>query len=74
MLKATLFSILIILIVSFHAQSQALYKHMMHNDSFSVYQVIEEAERYFSTNKKGKGSGWKGYQRWKHNTKPFSIW
>ena len=61
-------TILIIFLITSNIHSQALYKYMMHNDSFSVYEVMEEAERFFSTRDKGKGSGWKGYQRWKHNT------
>jgi photosystem II stability/assembly factor-like uncharacterized protein len=42
-----------------------LYKQMMHDNSVNFYDVVEEGENYFATHGKGKGSGWKGYQRWK---------
>lgn len=42
------------------------YKRMMADPTVNVYDVIEEADRYFETHPKGKGSGWKGYQRWRH--------
>ena len=38
---------------------------MMTDPSFNFYDVIEAAETYFETHEKGKGSGYKGYQRWK---------
>ena len=44
--------------------SQPLYKVMMDDFSYNFYDVVQEAESYFSTHPKGKGSGWKGYQRW----------
>ena len=39
---------------------------MMNDNSINFYDVCKEAERYFETHDKGKGSGWKGYQRWKN--------
>ena len=42
------------------------YKAMMYDNSINFYTVIEEAEKYFSTiDRNVKGSGWKGFQRWK---------
>jgi len=41
------------------------YKSMMDDYSVNFYDVVEAAETYFSTHDNGKGSGWKGFQRWK---------
>ena len=41
------------------------YKRLMHDNSVNFYDAVEAAEQYFETHPKGKGSGWKGYQRWK---------
>lgn len=38
---------------------------MMDDPNVNFYDVVEAAEKYFETHDKGKGSGWKGYQRWK---------
>lgn len=40
------------------------YKNMMSDNSVNFYDVVNEAENYFSNKDRGKGSGWKGYQRW----------
>ncbi len=53
------------LLVSGNTKAQPLYKAMMDDFSYNFYDVVKEAELYFSTREKGKGSGWKGYQRWK---------
>lgn len=37
---------------------------MMTDNSVNFYDVVEEAENYFATHGKGKGSGWKNFQRW----------
>lgn len=37
---------------------------MMGDNMYSIYDVVEEAEKYFEGRSKGKGSGWKNYQRW----------
>ncbi|MFT4535299.1 MAG: photosystem II stability/assembly factor-like uncharacterized protein [Saprospiraceae bacterium] len=51
-------------ILSFLSFSQD-YKYMMDDRSYNVYEVAEEAEKYFSTiDRFAKGSGWMGYQRW----------
>lgn len=36
----------------------------------NFYDVCKETEKYFEGKFKGKGSGWKGYQRWKHWHEP----
>ena len=45
--------------------AQPLYKAMMENNQYNFYDVVAEAESYFATHPKTKGSGWKGFQRWK---------
>ena len=44
---------------------QATYKDMMYDNTINFYDVVDAAEAYFTINEKGKGSDWKGYQRWK---------
>jgi photosystem II stability/assembly factor-like uncharacterized protein len=41
------------------------YKEMMYDLNVNFYDVVKEAESYFSTHEKGKGSSWTPYQRWK---------
>jgi len=46
--------------------SQKVYKELMGDNTVNFYDVCAEADRYFETHDKDvKGSGWKGYQRWK---------
>jgi len=40
------------------------YKDMMQDPSINFYTVVEEANTYFAKNGKGKGSGWKQFERW----------
>jgi len=47
--------------------SQKVYKEMMNDNNINFYDVCKEADKYFTTHHKGKGSGWKGYQRWRAN-------
>ncbi len=42
------------------------YKWMMDDINYNFYEVVDSAEVYFDKNGTGKGSGWKGYQRWKN--------
>lgn len=50
---------------------QPSYKDMMYDRSYNVYEVIEAAEAYFEENGKGKGSGYKGYERWRELIEPM---
>ena len=60
-------TLLIIISASFSCLSQLNYKEMMTDMSINFYGVCEAADLYFETHPKGKGSGWKGYQRWKND-------
>ena len=40
------------------------YREMMEDTRYNFYEVVEKANAYFETHGKGKGSGWKGFQRW----------
>ena len=51
--------------------SQRGYKDMMDDNSFNVYEVIKAAEKHFETHSKGKGFGWKDYQRWREKVEPM---
>lgn len=48
-----------------------LYKMMMEDPKYNIYEVKAEAERYFATNPKGKGSGYGPYQRWLSKNEPL---
>ncbi|MBL4669762.1 MAG: T9SS type A sorting domain-containing protein [Flavobacteriales bacterium] len=65
-MKNTLLLIAIVF-VSFNLHAQKKYKSMMNDLSINFYEVCEEAEKYFERHAKGKGSGWKGYQRWRNS-------
>ncbi|NQX99005.1 MAG: hypothetical protein HRT73_14175, partial [Flavobacteriales bacterium] len=65
-MKNTLLLIAIVF-VSFNLHAQKKYKPMMNDLSINFYEVCEEAEKYFESHAKGKGSGWKGYQRWRNS-------
>lgn len=41
------------------------YKEMMYDYQVNFYDVVKAAEDWFSTHGTGKGSGYKGYARWK---------
>lgn len=38
---------------------------MMEDAQYNFYEVVASAEKHFENHDKGKGSGWKPYQRWK---------
>ena len=63
-------NILLLIVLSIFinsAYSQKKYKQMMQDNSINFYDVVIEAENYFKTHDKNiKGSGWKGYSRWKN--------
>ncbi|MGB0403951.1 MAG: T9SS type A sorting domain-containing protein [Salibacteraceae bacterium] len=66
-MKSSLLSIfLIVFSLSFFSVSGQNYKSMMDDYNYNFYDVVKEAEQYFSTHSTGKGSGYKGYQRWKY--------
>ena len=46
-------------------QGQKLYKQLMFDHAVNFFEVCDSAEAYFKDRPKGKGSGWKGFQRWK---------
>ncbi|MFB1012316.1 MAG: hypothetical protein QMC68_01075, partial [Bacteroidia bacterium] len=48
------------------AQQTTSYKEMMDDNSFNFYEVVEAANIYFDENSRGKGSGWKGFERWRN--------
>lgn len=57
---------LLFIISSTQLQAQRSYKELIKDPSVNFYEVCEVAEAYFETiDKDAKGSGWKGYQRWK---------
>ena len=64
--KTKLF-ILFGLVTSYNlAFSQSLnYKDMMIDNSYNFYEVVEAADRYFDEHGRGKGSGFKIFERWK---------
>ncbi len=56
-----------VLFFSLSIYSQKKYKEMMKDNNINFYDVVTEAENYFKTHDKNvKGSGWKGYSRWKN--------
>jgi len=67
----------VIVFVSLNLHAQKKYKWMINDNSINFYDVCKEAEKYFETHEKGKGSGWKGYQRWKNENEskyaPFGV-
>ena len=44
------------------------YKAMMGDASYNLYDVIQTADTWFQSHPTGKGSGFKGYQRWKYDS------
>lgn len=67
MYKVFTHSFIVLLLVSITGtlNAQIHYKQMMDDPSYNFYDVCEAAEIYFSNHDKGKGSGWKQFQRWK---------
>jgi photosystem II stability/assembly factor-like uncharacterized protein len=64
-LKLVLSALLLLGYTTSNAQKLS-YKQMMYDMSYNFYEVVEAAERHFENKSKGKGSGWKGYERWKN--------
>jgi hypothetical protein len=61
----TLTAILLLGFLTVFAQKKS-YKEMMYDHSVNFYDVVKEAEQYFENREKGKGSGWKGFERWRN--------
>lgn len=56
----------ILLNFSAFAQQTISYKEMMEDNSYNFYEVVEKANLYFDENGRGKGSGWKVFERWRN--------
>jgi len=63
-MKYNILLLSVLLSVSTFAQKE--YKILMSDVSVNFYDVCKSADNYFETHEKSKGSGWKGYQRWKN--------
>ena len=59
------FFILFLFTGTVSAQQTISYQEMMDDNSYNFYEVVELAEQYFEANGRGKGSGFKPYERWK---------
>ncbi len=64
-MRKNLTLLILALFIIISANSQRQYKAMMDDMSVNFYEVCTAADTYFATHSKGKGSGWKGFQRWK---------
>ncbi len=53
-------------LISVHSQE---YLEMIDEGTFSVEEIIENAENYFADRDKGKGSGYVQFKRWEYNAK-----
>lgn len=65
-----LLQLFLLFILSFPKQSltQQSYKELILDNSVNFYEVCAVADAYFETiDKDAKGSGYKGYQRWKYH-------
>ncbi len=58
----------IILFCSLPIQSQE-YLEMMEAETFTVQEIIDNAEAYFENKDKGRGSGYVQFKRWEYNAK-----
>lgn len=54
------------LMASFSGQSQE-YKKMIDAGTYTVEEIINNAEAYFANRDKGRGTGYKPYKRWEYN-------
>ncbi|EDM43941.1 glycosyl hydrolase [unidentified eubacterium SCB49] len=43
------------------------YKRMIEAETYSVQEIIDNAEAYFENRSKGKGTGYKQFKRWEYN-------
>jgi hypothetical protein len=65
-LPTALLCLTILLNLSAFAQQKVSYKEMMKNTAYNFYEVVDSATAYFDINGRGKGSGSKGFERWKN--------
>ena len=61
-----LFTILFGFLYTFSSLNAQEYKKMIDAGTFTVQEVINEAETYFEFRDKGKGSGYKQFKRWEY--------
>lgn len=65
-LKVKLFGALVFLFGGLQIANAQDWKEMMYDPKYNFYEVCDAAEKYFETHDKDvKGSGWKGYMRWR---------
>jgi len=65
LLIISIFCLSLLLNLTSNAQQNPSYREMMEDNSYNFYEVLEAAEAYFEENGRGKGSGFKPYERWK---------
>lgn len=65
-LKYTIISVFIFLMGSFFGQAQE-YQQMIDAGTYTVQEIIENAEVYFADKDKGRGTGYKPFKRWEYN-------
>ncbi len=63
-LFSTFYATLLLQNESFSQQTIS-YQEMIDDNSYNFYEVVKAAEQYFDENGRGKGSGFKHYERWK---------
>ncbi len=61
-----LLSLFVIALTTTTAISQE-YLQMIESENYTVQEIIDSAENYFSNKEKGKGSGYKQFKRWEYN-------
>jgi photosystem II stability/assembly factor-like uncharacterized protein len=59
--------VLVLTFVSFSSAYSQEYLRMMESDKYSVNEIRESAEKYFSNRDKGRGSGYNQFKRWEYN-------
>ncbi|MBT6235345.1 MAG: T9SS type A sorting domain-containing protein [Bacteroidetes bacterium] len=65
-ISLALFAVLICFtLLAQESAEKPTYKEMMEDNSYNFYEVVKAAETYFDANGRGKGSGFKPYERWK---------
>ena len=73
-MKKTFFSsscmIILFLCSSFLPGETPLWVKKMKDPKVNIYEVKKEFDSYFKNHPKGKGTGWKQFQRWFHYMEP----